>query len=268
MERVIILIPVYRPELPAIEWFSLRHSLSRLQPGRHVAFVAPRTLDTSAYERAWPGAGVVRFEDDCFASIQGYNRLLLSAAFYERFAATHSHMLILQTDAILLRDDLDHWLDLPYDYVGAPWPGGVEILVNLDQFNGPLSKRVKAHVGNGGLSLRNNRACADLLAEFPQALDYFLRTGSSEDLYFSLLGGVSARFVMPNEMVAARFALELKPEHYQQQLRDQTPMGGHAWWKYNPDYWLDRLGAAADEIRHVVVPVAPSGGQVALLQHS
>jgi len=103
------------------------------------------------------------------------------------------------------------------------------------------------HVGNGGFSLRRNQACIDLIREFPQALEYFVRTGSSEDLFFSIMGSLSSRWVLPNEMAAARFSLELKPEVYHAQMGGRAPMAGHAWWKYNPGYWLAQLGPAASQ---------------------
>ena len=97
-------------------------------------------------------------------------------------------------------------------------------------------KTVRALVGNGGLSLRRIRKCQALLREFPQALEMFRRTGSSEDLYFAIMGLLSADFVLPNEREAARFSWELQPEHYHA-IDCRPPMGGHAWWKYSPNFW-------------------------------
>lgn len=231
---IVILVPVYQPTLSALEQFSLDHSLPLLA-GRDVRFIGPRGLDRAYYTARYPGVPFDAFEPEDFASIPGYNRLLLSQAFHDRYAAAE-FMLILQTDAIVLRDELDHWTSLPYDYVGAPWPQGVQIHVNLDRFAGAQGKTVRALVGNGGLSLRRIGKCRALLDEFPQALDMFRRTGSSEDLYFAVLGQLSSDFVLPNERVAARFSRELQPAHYHA-IDPQPPMGGHAWWKYDPGYW-------------------------------
>ncbi|MES2091586.1 MAG: DUF5672 family protein [Pseudomonadota bacterium] len=248
MSTVAVVVPIYQAKPSEIEQFSLRHSLAQLKPGRTVFFTGPEGLDFAWYAEQFPGVPLITFKPEAFGSIKGYNRLLMSPDFYERFAP-HEFILILQTDAILLRDELDNWTALPYDYVGAPWPDGVEILVNLDNFaNSPGGKKVKVHVGNGGLSLRRNQACIDLLTEFPQAIDFFLRSGSSEDLFFSIMGSLSQQFLIPNEMVAARFALELKPDHYHRIQAQRPPMGGHAWWKYQPDFWLSLLGEKAQAI--------------------
>jgi hypothetical protein len=241
MSSVVVLVPIYQAQLSALDHFSLRHALAQLRPGREVFFIGPEGLDMRRHQADFPGIRFISFHPDYFASIKGYNRLLMSPAFYERFGA-YEFTLILQTDAILLRDDLDEWVQGPYDYVGAPWPDGVEILVNLDRFVGDYARKVKVHVGNGGLSLRRNRACIQLMHEFPQALDYFVRTGSSEDLFFAIMGSLSAHYVMPSESAASRFALELKPERYFTINGQRPPMGGHAWARYNPAFWLDLLG--------------------------
>lgn len=253
----VVLVPIYREGLEPLERFSLDYSMQRLH-GRDVVFIAPEKLNVAFYQTHYPGVPVLRFADDYFASIKGYNRLLMDPAFYERFDSTHEFMLILQTDAVLLRDELAHWCSQPYDYVGAPWPDGLEVTLNLDCFAGDLAKKIKVNVGNGGLSLRRNAACAALLREFPQATDMFLRSGSSEDLFFSLLGSQSERFVVPNERVASLFALELQPERYLAINRGKAPMGGHAWWRYNQPFWV----ALLDTVPPVLVPAAAPGRPV------
>jgi hypothetical protein len=253
MSQLVILIPIYRAHLEPLEQFSLDYSLARIQ-GRDVRFIAPQNLDTALYERLYPGLGIDRFDDACFASIPGYNRLLMSKAFYQRYLQ-HEFMLILQTDAILLRDELDHWCSKPYDYVGAPWPEGLELQINLDRFKGEHGVKVQARVGNGGLSLRRNAACLALLDEFPEGLSVFCQTGSSEDLFFSLMGTLSHDFVLPHEMAASRFALELRPEFYVGANGGQPPMGGHAWWRYNMPFWA----AFLDRQPPVMLPAGPPG---------
>lgn len=240
MQKTIVLVPIYKDRLDPLEQYSLDHSLAVLGGRRPVLFIGPEGLDISAYQARYAGMQFLAFPRESFASIPGYNRLLLSAGFYTRFLS-YEYMLILQTDAILLQDDLDYWGAQPFDYVGAPWPDGVEILVNAGVFEGSRGKRTRAHVGNGGLSLRRVRKCLSLLQEFGDALDIFDRTGSSEDLFFSIMGGLSTDFILPNEVTASRFAMELKPSFYFAVNGGVAPMGGHAWWKYEPSFWQQRL---------------------------
>lgn len=247
---VIVLVPIYQAQPSALETYSLDVSLAVLR-GRPLAFIGPQGLDLAFYAARYPSVPFIGFDPACFASIQGYNRLLLDPAFYERFAAEHEFMLILQTDAVVLRDELDPWCAQPFDYVGAPWPDGVELFVNLGRFEGDRGRRVRALVGNGGLSLRRSTKHAALLREFPEATAYFMQSGSSEDLFFALMGLLSTDFVIPNEITASRFSLELKPAYYLAVNGGHAPMAGHAWWKYEPAFWkallppspvLDALG--------------------------
>ena len=248
MNSVVVIVPIYQAHLSELEHFSLKHSLAQIKPGRAILFAGPEGLDLSQYADAFPGIPFVAFPKSSFESIQGYSRLLLSKPFYERFDE-HDFMLILQTDAILLKDDLDTWCDGPYDYVGAPWPDGIEIFVNLGKFEGAFGKKVRTHVGNGGLSLRRISKCIALLDEFPEAVELFDKTGSSEDIFFGVMGALSLNFIMPAEITASTFAMELQPDYYYSVNNHCAPMGGHAWWKYNPGFWLDLLGPHADAIR-------------------
>lgn len=236
----IVVVPIYQERLNNFELFSLRYSLIRLV-GRKVLFIGPHRLPLDFYQKHFPSIGFVPFDDAYFASIAGYNRLLLSEKFYQ-FFSEFEFLLILQTDAIILSDDLDFWCDQPFDYVGAPWPDRYELLVNLGAFSGDLGKKVSVSVGNGGLSLRRVHKMIALLHEFKDALQYFQVSGSSEDLFFSVMAALSHDCVVPNEITASRFSMELKPSYYFAVNGGKIPMGGHAWWKYEPQFWYDFIG--------------------------
>lgn len=241
-QTAVVLVPIYQAQLSPLEHYSLATSLAAL-PGRDIRFIGPDGLDLTYYATHFPGVPFVGFEPAYFQSIPGYNRLLLNPGFYRVFAAW-AFMLILQTDAVVLRDELDHWCAQPFDYVGAPWPSGVELFVNLGRFEGDRGRHVRATVGNGGFSLRRIDKHIALLAEFPEAIAYFTQSGSSEDLFFSLMGQLSADFVLPNEITASRFSLELSPAYYHAVNGGHAPMGGHAWWKYDVAFWKTLLPAS------------------------
>jgi hypothetical protein len=232
---VVVAIPIYQAGMSELEEFSVDQSLIALQ-GRSIVFIAPEGLDVSYYTSRYPLVPIEYFEASCFSSIPNYNRLLMGRGLYERFSA-YEFLLILQTDAVIFHDSLTHWINQPFDYIGAPWPEGVEIFVNLDQFEGEYGRRIKALVGNGGLSLRRIKKCLALIDEFPNAINVFTHSGSSEDLFFSMMGNLSADFVLPNEITASRFAMELRPSYYYGVNGHTLPMGAHAWWKYEPEFW-------------------------------
>jgi hypothetical protein len=238
MNKTAILVPVYQAELSPLERYSLDYTLASLQ-NRDIFFIAPESLQTAYYQEQYPQIQLNFFSDHFFASVAGYSKLLLDVAFYERYAA-YEFVLIVQTDAVILKDDLEYWENKTFDYIGAPWPQGMNQLINVDRFGGDLAKKVRAHVGNGGLSLRRVNKCIQLLKEFPQAVELYRHLECNEDGFFSILGQLSHDFVLPNEMTAGLFSLELKPEYYQAANR-QDPMGIHGWWKYNPEFCLQRM---------------------------
>ena len=136
------------------------------------------------------------------------------------------------------------------------WPDGLEIMVNVDAFSGDKRKRVKTHVGNGGLSLRRNAACVRLLNEFPQATQMFVQTGSSEDIFFAIMGSRSTDFLMPNERVVSHFALELRPEYYYA-VNDNLAHGWACLVALQPGLWETLLEEAPRAVgRYAVRPPA------------
>jgi hypothetical protein len=254
-----VLVPVYKADLDELEHYSLDQSL-RVLKKRIIFFIAPENLDIAYYRKHFPGVPFIYFAPDSFASIVGYNRLLLSTAFYSRFV-DYEFVLILQTDAIILRDELDDWTQSPFDYVGAPWPAGLDLFVHLDRFGGDYGRKIHVTVGNGGLSLRRTSKCIALINEFPVAVDVFNRTGSSEDLFFAYMGALSTKFIIPNEIVASHFSMELNPDYYLAVNGGQVPMGGHAWWKSAPEFWARHLPASPLLDRyHTLNQVATSSG--------
>lgn len=232
---VVVLVPLYQDRLDATETYALDRSLAALAT-REIRFIGPQRLCPDFYTQRYPGITFEKFAAPCFESIQEYNRLLLDAAFYERFA-DFEFMLILQTDAIILRDELDYWCSQPFDYVGAPWPKMYELYVNTGRFEGRFGKHVRVGVGNGGLSLRRSAKCRALLREFSVEQQVFLDTGSSEDLFFSVMGALSRDFVVPNEVTASLFSMEGSPSYYYQVNGGRLPMGAHAWTKNEPEFW-------------------------------
>ena len=246
-----LLIPVYKPIIDGLELFSLQHSLNVLKPGREVYLICPKSLDYSFYSNSFPTVKFAAFDDQYFQSIGTYSQLLMSKFFYENFKK-YEFILISQTDAILLQDELDYWCGQGFDYVGAPWPDALSINVNTDRYKGK-NTRVLCPVGNGGLSLRRVSKCLQLIDEFSDACAEFVSIGMHEDLFFSIFGTLSENFSMPDKTTASYFSMEILPEYFSFLNAGRAPMGGHAWWKYNVHFWLDLLGAAADPIREEAI---------------
>lgn len=269
---VIVVVPVYRPTLSSDERASLRQSMKMLG-GRHdFCLVCPESLDTAAYDDA---AGTAlrteRFEDSFFEGIEGYNRLMMSHAFYHRFR-DYTYMLICQLDAWVFEDRLDEWCRKGYDYVGAPW------------FENNESHETGWHlwrVGNGGLSLRRLEKFLritqpDCPLRVPRILwshrfrqkdgprkrvnlslghknmttgQYMKQLAATwEDYFFCVsLENTSEALRLPSTEEAARFSVECSPRWLVETvLGGQLPMGCHAWRKYQyEEFWKQHINPEA-----------------------
>lgn len=234
-----MVVPIYKESPGAREVFALDRSLDVLSD-YPCTFIAPIGLNVSYYAGRYNKC--FRFYDkNFFSSVQGYSRLLVSVDFYDSFKDAE-FLLILQTDVFVFRDDLACWLARPFDYVGAPWPNGFDLRVQAGKFAAIAGgKVIKAYVGNGGFSLRRREKCISLIREYPDIANWFVHTGSNEDLFFSIMGSLSSDFVLPNQVMAAQFSVELEPEHYFELNGRVLPMGVHAWEKYNPDFWRSHM---------------------------
>jgi len=92
-----------------------------------------------------------------------YSRMLMKPQFWENFN-NWSHVLIYQTDALLLQKIPDKYFEL--DYIGAPW------------------KYILQGAGNGGFSLRNIKKMIYVCEKF-RDIDEKDIPGTHEDNYFS-----------------------------------------------------------------------------------
>lgn len=233
--KLVIVVPVYKEGLNPLEQFSVDYLLQKV-PGRQIVFVGPKGLNRNYYSDRYRDIPFQPFEDRFFASIIGYNHLLLDPAFYRSFSE-YDYMLIYQTDALIFRDDLDLWMARGFDYIGAPWPSGVEINLAVGRFAVGSGVNLKPYVGNGGFSLRSIPKSIEVLKEFDDIREYWVKCGSSEDLFFAFMGMLSESFAIPNQMIASRFALELDADKYYQMNGSEVPTGCHAWCKHDLEFW-------------------------------
>src|SRR5262249_54852296 len=148
----------YKEDMSRYERISFKRCLDVLG-GYDIFLVAPDGLSVDAYCKMSAMVAVSRFPQRYFQGIQGYNRLMLSTGFYERFLE-YKYALIYQLDAFIFSDRLGEWFDKSYDYVGAPWMdnSSIEKLVtNGSRIRRVLpawARRLNSSVGNGGFSLR------------------------------------------------------------------------------------------------------------------
>jgi len=222
----IVLIPIYKTQLSIDEERNIKDSLTYL-PSRlcEISFLAPVNIPKEYYESEFSSIRFSFFEPTYFRSVNDYSRLLLDHSFYRSFVG-FDHMLILQTDAVVLLPTLDYWLSEPYDYIGAPWMKGWQFDMPV-RLGGQLEMiSLNGFVGNGGLSLRRIASILRLFEEFPDARKYFQDMGFPEDLAISLMASLSRFFRVPTIGVASCFSRETDREIFDS-LTSAKPFGLH-----------------------------------------
>lgn len=225
MQDVVIVIPVYKEDLAWYEQISLGRCFDVLGP-YPIVFVAPegKALDFGARYQSVPR---VTFPASYFQSVAGYNALLLSPAFYERFRA-YRKLLVYQLDAFVFSDQLAAFVALDYDWIGAPWTLGVR----WQRVGGGPRRMLPC--GNGGFSLRDVQACRRALAMHPDAV----ASGVPEDAYFSYVFFSDPSFRLAPVTVARRFSSEYDAERVWRKNGEKLPFGCHAWQKYSADFYV------------------------------
>lgn len=143
-----IVVPLYMERLPRVEDETLAHNMKVLQ-GHPVCFLCPEGLDMTAHTARYPFAEVMRVSDEWLGrkrGIQGYNGMMMSAAFYDRFADCE-YILICHTDAWIFRDEVLAWTEKGYDQVAAPWP----MRPRYTRFPLNLYMKMERHFAIGGV---------------------------------------------------------------------------------------------------------------------
>jgi hypothetical protein len=222
---------------------------------------------------------VKRFSDEYFYGIEGYNKLMMSFDFYQKFRK-FKYALIYQLDAYVFRDELKYWCNKGYDYVGAPWNG-------MHTYN---NKSVEG-VGNGGFSLRKIKSSIGLLEKIrmyevliqyqhynwkglvPKLPFIIKKLGKAkkspskcetnyhfqEDYFWCNVAPASLSsfpchtrllkllcwwytrndYNVAPKNIAVSFSLETSVRELFEKNNNTLPFGCHAWEKYEPDFWKE-----------------------------
>lgn len=250
-----ILIPLYKKKLSKLEEIAITQCFSVLKDHPIIA-IKPKSLSLGNY--SFPFKDIVDFDDQYFASIEGYNKLMLSAGFYEKFLQ-YKYILIHQTDAFVFKNELTYWCEKRYDYIGAPWlrdadyPDLLKKVKNkflsyiytkqnkkLPNSTIPHPLQFENKVGNGGFSLRNTQRFYDICKlelSLINAYNNINQHRFNEDSFWGIeVNREKKRLRIPDYKEALEFSIE-NGYHFAFKLNDgKLPFGCHAWDK-NLDFW-------------------------------
>jgi hypothetical protein len=230
--RIAVVIPCYKTELNALEQRSLDQCLKVLKD-YDVIFAIPEGLEV----KDRPSSVITEeFDREYFRNISGYNKLMLTSEFYERFLK-YDYILIYQLDAFVFRNELRSWCEKGYDYIGAPWIATKNITSSLlKPFKSKsLKKRepIFYKVGNGGFSLRKTDTFYEIAGKLKQEIEQQLTEKqeeiySIEDVFWSLkVPELFPEFKIPGYREALGFAMDRKPKLALKLNNDQLPFGCH-----------------------------------------
>ena len=260
MSSCVVVIPVYRWPLTRMEVLSFISTVKILSKYR-IVLVGPESI-VCQFPKRFEGKEIsaLTFPEGYFLSVNTYNRLLMSRVFYSAFSS-YEYMLIAQLDALVLKDDLKHWCDMGYSYIGAPWFNG---------FEKPQEPYRLFGVGNGGFSLRSVQDCLKVLSGYRYiqkkndlgfnysrpSLKNFLRDRvvfahnhypftpmANEDVFWGVYVPEAIRsYRVADVETALNFSFEVMPRLMYKLNGNKLPFGCHAWEKYDFGFWREQLG--------------------------
>lgn len=259
-----IVIPLYKSRLSPLEEVSVRQCFKILSSYKIIA-LKPKKLSLDHYNFNFDE--VVSFDDEYFENPAGYNKLMLSASFYERFLQ-YRYILIYQPDAFVFKDDLAHWCNQGYDYIGAPWLRYtdygdafkkmknltlrfIHTKLNIKQpgTDLPTAIQMENRVGNGGLSLRNTKVLYEVCIRNKKTIDYYNSRPEhqfGEDVFFGLEANRKTKQLnIPDYKTAVFFSMNDVLEYSFRLTKGELPFGCHAWDLYI-DFWTPIMASASN----------------------
>lgn len=235
---VTVVIPVYKVNLSLTEQLSLKQCI-KLLGDFDIVFVHPESLDVSTIN--FDGRiSSEKFPDHYFKSVFGYNRLMLTASFYERFSQS-KFILIYQLDAYVFRDELLYWCSKDYDYIGAPWiatpnKGFKKVLSLFDSKKKKARSEIFYKVGNGGFSLRKVSTHIANSKKMKSVIEQNLKRSEDdfrimEDVFWSSVPEHDSSFLIPDYKEGLKFAFDRKPKLALKLNNNKLPFGCHGFEK-------------------------------------
>lgn len=249
MHSLAIVIPIYKSFLDILERLSIISLFTKLSRpiSNHwsINIVTYKDCDLSNIEELANkyniSLNIEYFDNNYFLDTDSYSRLCKSFDFYNRFI-TYEYMLIYQTDVYTVKDNLEYWLSLNLDYIGAPI------------FATDANWEYVPAIGNGGCSLRKVSVFRDItdpngnfLKSYKDILDKIDEKNNGlyskyEDLYFAQLVYKYYDFEKARLKEAINFAIDMNPDTALKVSGNVIPTFIHAfgknnrvWQKYIPE---------------------------------
>lgn len=263
-KKIAVVIPVHKEEISAEETISLLQC-KKVLAGYDVFLLHPDHTQIHNYKALYPGIISQPVPGGWLSSLEAYNLMKRSVAFYQIFA-TYDYLLTYELDAYIFSDDWEMANCFIYDYIGAPW---------FEGYTGKNSLTIMG-VGNSGFSMRNIKSCLfvlrkagsiekywklfkklklDKVIRFSFLLFLFDRSWNfagvnyyftpllstafiSEDIFWGSVVPKLLKFRLASIEDSTRFSFEVQPAELFTRNNFHLPLGCHAWQKYDPEFWI------------------------------
>lgn len=255
--NAVIVIPIYNKyQSSNTSELKLFEKIKTVFTNREVFITLPKSL-----EKNWKKNSefkTISFNDAYFKDKLSYSKLLCRKQFYESFS-DYDYIQIIQTDCWVFEDKLDYFINLNFDYIGAPWLEGA--------FDGyPEEKLWKT--GNGGFSLRRVSTFISILEQIENSqkgkmpvfkteqkslksiiknfgirnnLKHYTKEPPGEDIFWCIYVSKIFKpfeFKIADPITAAHYAFEVFPRYLFEKITNgKLPMGSHNWKNNNPEFW-------------------------------
>lgn len=256
--KICLVIPVYKEysKLNEFEIISIKNTHLKLRKLR-CFFVGPKSISRN-YKTKFPEIEFIPFNKKYFEGINGYNKLLKSIRFYDKFNYFQS-MLIVQTDAWIFGNENDIVKFLKFDYCGAPsFQNG-----KLNGYNGGLSLRnvdksikalnnlknyetkteiFKRHLNSSGIIKLFIFKWVSILFDIVLRKKINFRFNGfhkgNEDIFWSVeVPKAYPKFKIIDYDSSLSFSWEHNCEEFEKKY--SLPFGCHGWWNYNYEFWKE-----------------------------
>ena len=240
MNKIVVVIPTHKENLNLFELISLNQVVKVLK-NYDIYILCPKKNNSNKYINLHKNLKIIKFDNKYFNNIDSYNKFKLSNAFYSTFKK-YDYILTYELDAFIFKDDIEKWINLGYDYIGAPW---------FENFNEGYSNKLIG-VGNSGFSIRHRLNTLNHLRQYFNPTqkklfkNVFFKSFDSklekypnvfEDWFISnRLASFKTYKIAPIDK-ALQFSFEYQPEKMFSLNQNQLPTGCHAWWRYNYNFW-------------------------------
>lgn len=202
MNKCCIVIPSYKEKLEGNDKLSFDRCIEIFGKNRPIKVVIPSNISTDFYDSYGSLIEIVRVDGKNMESVNSYSNMLCNKDFWNLFT-DFEYILIYQTDCWVFEDKLDYFIEMGYDWYGAPWPFW------------------NNQVGNGGLSLRKVSKMIEIVNSYSYDGKIYFK---NEDTWFCKIHGDKMN-ICPYE-IAVNFSLERVSVNLLEKI-ETKPMGFH-----------------------------------------